>query len=206
LFDAIIVGSGPAGTFCASELRGRNVLVVDVGFRPARIPDLGGNLYDLRRSRPDMFDDLIGSDFEGLHNTHRNNVSLKLKSPGTAYVIRDWEKLSPIVSSSFEGMMSFAQGGLANVWGAGVYRFNSADLEGFPLGAEELAPYYDSLTEHIGVSGTNDDLVPYFGADSGLMPPVRITRFAEDLLRQYEKKRQAFKVQGITMGLPRLAV
>ena len=102
-------------------------------------------------------------------------------------------------------MMSFAQGGLANVWGAGVYRFNSADLEGF-LHAEELAPYYDSLTEHIGVSGTNDDLVPYFGADSRLMPPIRITRFAEDLLRQYEKKRQAFKVQGITMGLPRLAV
>lgn len=206
LFEAIVVGSGPAGTFAAREFAGRKVLVLDVGYRAPLEPRLEGNLYALRRERRDLFRELIGEQFEGLHNLHRRPISLKLKSPATSYVVRNWAALSPLASENFHAVMSFAQGGLANAWGAGVYRFTAADLNEFPISAEDLAPYYDELTEHIGISGGNDDLVEFFGRDAGLQPPMRLSVVAAEMLKRYGRTRERFRRQGITIGLPRLAV
>lgn len=206
LFDAIVVGSGPAGTFAAREFAGRRVLVLDVGYRAPAEPRLEGNLYALRRERKDLFAELVGDEFEGLHNLHQDPVSLKLKSPATSYVLRNWAALSPVESKSFQAVMSFAQGGLANAWGAGVYRFTAEDLSEFPISAEELAPYYDELTAHIGVSGGNDDLAEFFGHDSGLQPPMRLSVAAGEMLKRYGRRRECFRRRGITVGLPRLAV
>ncbi len=206
LFDAIVVGSGPAGTFAARELAGRKVLVLDVGHRAPEEPRLAGNIYALRRVRGDLFRELIGEKFEGLHNLHQEPVSLKLKSPRTSYVLRDWKVLSPLVSANFRAMMSFAQGGLANAWGAGVYRFTAEDLREFPVTAGDLALYYDELTAHIGVSGGNDDLVEHFGADGDLQPPMRLSVLAAEMLRRYAGNREYFRERGIAAGLPRLAV
>src|SRR6185369_15447426 len=97
-------------------------------------------------------------------------------------------------------------GGLANAWGAGVYRFNEKDLNGFPVTPSELDRYYDLLTSHIGISGTNDDLEPYFGHDTGLQEPLKISRFASDFLHKYRKESRFFNDRGIFVGMPRLAV
>ncbi|MCX6623923.1 MAG: hypothetical protein NTY38_23245 [Acidobacteria bacterium] len=185
LFDAIVVGSGPAGTFAARELAGKKTLVLDVGYRGPDGPGLAGNLYELRRGREDLFAELIGENFEGLRNLHQEPVSLKLKSPRTSYVLRNWRALSPLVSTNFHAMMSFAQGGLANAWGAGVYRFTAEDLRGFPVTAAELAPFYDELTGHIGVGGGNDDLAGYFGGNEALQSPLRLSALAGELLARY---------------------
>jgi choline dehydrogenase-like flavoprotein len=206
LHDAIVVGSGLAGTFAAYGLRGRDVVVLDVGYRPPPAAPLEGNLYGLRKSREDLFDLLIGQNFEGLHNIHRRAISLKLKSPGTSFIVKNGETFCPLVSPNFEPMASFAQGGLANAWGAGVYRFTARDLEGFPLRPGELDPYYDELTQHVGVSGANDDLAPFFGRDSNLLPPLRLSGLAADLLKEYAARREFCQRRGVYLGYPRLAV
>ncbi len=41
-FEAIIIGSGPAGTAAALQLQGRNVAMLDVGFRAPEAPALHG--------------------------------------------------------------------------------------------------------------------------------------------------------------------
>jgi choline dehydrogenase-like flavoprotein len=206
LFDAIVVGSGPAGTFAAYALRGRNILMLDVGFTPPDSSSLDDNIFKLRLEREDLFLPLIGENFESLHNVHNTKISLKLKSPYMSFIVRDWKKLSPISSQDFEGVCSFARGGLANAWGAGVYRFNDDDLRGFPVTAAELDPYYKKITAHIGVSGRNDDLEPYFGHDEGLMEPMRLSGFASGFLKGYENNRGYFNRRGIFVGAPRLAV
>jgi len=206
LHDAIIVGSGPAGTFAAYALRGKNVLMLDVGHTPPDSSALDDNIFRLRRRGGDLFAPLIGEEFESLHNVYLRNISLKLKSPYMSFIVRDWERLFPVGSSDFEGVCSFARGGLANAWGAGVYRFNSDDLRGFPITAAELEPYYKTLTAHMGVSGRNDDLEPYFGHDDDLMEPLRLSRFASGFLRGYENNRSYFNRRGIFVGAPRLAV
>ena len=67
------------------------------------MPDLPGNLYALRQKRDDLFEELIGSKFEGLHNIYKRNISLKLKAPFMSYIVRDWERLMPVQSRNFEG-------------------------------------------------------------------------------------------------------
>ena len=206
MYDAVIVGSGPAGTFSAYGLQGSKVLMLDVGYRPPPTPNFDGNLYQLRQQREDLFQELIGQEFEGLHNLYRRKVSLKLKSPHTSYILRNWAELLPVRSSNFEGAASFALGGLANAWGAGVYRFTPPDLAGFPIRAEDLAPFYDEISEHIGISGAVDDLTPVFGSEPALMPPMQISRLGSNILEQFRHRKSAFEGQGITMGRSRLAV
>ncbi len=186
-FDLIVVGSGPGAAFAAYGARGRSILMLDAGGDAPQCPELCGNAYDLRRKSDDLFASLIGESFESLNNLANPPISLKLKSPYMSYIARDWRRATPVASKSFEGAIALAKGGLANAWGAGVYRFTDRDLAGFPLSAAELRPYYDELTAHIGVSGANDDLAPYFGRDEALQPPLQLSDFFSELLRRYAR-------------------
>ena len=205
-FDLIVVGSGPGATFAAYGARGRSILMLDAGGDAPECPELRGNAYELRQGNDDLFPSLIGERFESLHNLANPPVSLKLKSPYMSYVARDWRRATPVVSDTFEGAIGLAKGGLANAWGAGVYRFTERDLSGFPISAGDLRPYYDELTAHIGVSGANDDLAKYFEHDDGLQPPLRLSDFFAGMMRRYEPLRPLFQRERVTLGRPRLAV
>jgi choline dehydrogenase-like flavoprotein len=205
--NVIVVGSGAAGVFAAYQLRGRGVLLLDVGVT-APASALAGNLYDLRQSPGaiDLFTELIGARFESLHNVFHPYLSPKLKAPRMRFVIDEAERLSPVLSRNFDAAMSFAAGGLANAWGAGLYRFNDRDLAAFPIGARDLEFYYDAITEKIGINGVDDDLAPFFGAARGLLPPLRIDSNGETFLSRYRRHRAALNRAGLYVGRPRLAV
>ena len=53
---------------------------------------------------------------------------------------------------------SFAQGGLAEAWTAGVYPFHEEELSDFPFSYQDIRPHYDEISARIGISGTGDDL------------------------------------------------
>nr|NJM01480.1 GMC family oxidoreductase [Desulfobacula sp.] len=208
MHDIIIVGSGPAGTAAALQLAGGDVLLLDAGFTSPKIPkNFCGDLYHLRKKELNLFPSLVGDNFESLANLFTDKkINLKLKSPYMSYIIRNWKMLSHIDSTSFEGVVSLAKGGLANAWGAGVFRYTDEDLKEFPISYVDLEPYYDRLTEHVGISGVNDDLSPWFQQDKGLLPPIRLCGMAADLMERYIAAREFFNTEGIFMGLARLAV
>lgn len=205
-FDLIVVGSGPGAAFAAYGARGRSILMLDAGGDAPDCAELRGNAYELRQNCDDLFPSLIGERFESLHNLTNPPVSLKLKSPYMSYIARDWRRIAPVAGDAFQGAIALSKGGLANAWGAGVYRFTARDLTGFPIGATGLRPYYDELTAHIGISGANDDLEPFFERDEGLQPPLRLSAFFSDLMVRYEKRRALFQRERVTIGRPRLAV
>jgi len=204
-FDLIVVGSGPGATFAAWGARGHRILMLDVGFDPPDVPVLSGNPCELRVGGADLFSSLIGGGFEGLHNVFHPPVNFKLKAPYLSYIAGDWTTLTPI-TGNFAGAISLARGGLANAWGAGVYRFTDRDLTGFPIAAADLRPYYDELTSHMGVSGVNDDLEPHFERDGALLPPLRLSELFEEMLRRYQRHKLQFQWEGVTLGRSRLAV
>ncbi len=206
-FEVIIVGSGPAGVSAALELSDRNVLILDVGFRAPEPPyELKQNLYDLKKSTADFSQVLLGEKFESLHNVVSPYLSPKLKGPLLRFVTHDWRRLCPLNSSDFDGVLSFAEGGLSNAWGAGVYRFNDKELREFPIKAIDLDPFYDRLTAEIGISGCDDDLTPFFGSTKGLFPPIELDRLSAELLKRYSKRKRLVSQKGIYIGKPRLAL
>ncbi len=205
-FDALIIGSGAAGVAAASALEGRRVAIVDVGHEAPKTDRLNQALYDLRETRADASAELIGTEFENLQNIAGAYLSPKLKSPFLRFVTDGWPTLSPVQTSSFEVAMSFARGGLANAWGGGVYRFTRRELAPFPFRPEELTPYYDRLTDLIGICGRDDDLTQYFGTCDGLQPPLDIDRHAQLVLDRYKRLRKRLNAMGVFIGYPRLAV
>lgn len=205
-FDALIIGSGAAGVAAAFALQGRNIAIVDVGYQAPKGDRLDQALYDLRETRPDASAELIGTKFENLQNVAGSYLSPKLKSPFLRFVTDGWPTLSPVQATKFEVAMSFAQGGLANAWGGGVYRFTRRELEPFPFRPEELTSYYDRLTDLIGICGREDDLTRYFGTSDGLQPPLDLDQHARLVLGKYERKRKRLNSTGVFIGYPRLAV
>ena len=206
-YEVIIVGSGPAGVAAGLELQDRNVLILDAGFEAPTPPhDLRQNLYDLKRSNRDLSNLLLGEKFESLHNVVSPYLSPKLKSPLVRFVTQNSRQLCPVDSPGFDEVLSFAAGGLSNVWGAGVYRFNDKELEDFPIAASDLNPFYDRLTSEIGICGCDDDLTPFFGSTQGLLPPVELDQLSEGLLKQYSKKKRQLSRTGIYIGKPRVAL
>src|ERR1051325_3836990 len=98
----------------------------------------------------------------------RSYLSPKLKAPLMRFITDTPGGEEGTLSEGFAAVRSFARGGLANAWGAGVFRYDDKDLAGFPFAAAELDPFYDDLTRHLGVSGEADDLTPIFGSTADL--------------------------------------
>jgi len=205
MHDAIVVGSGAAGTFVAYGLSGAKTLVLDAGVGFATAPSFGGNLYDLRKQRS-LFAETVGERYESLAWLDGPELSPKVKSPLMRPVFARPSGAPDVISTTFVPLLSYAAGGLANAWGAQIYRFDDADLRGFPLRSVDLDPFYDELTDHIGISGTEDDLSPFHGSTYGLQEPIELSCIGRAILDGYKRHTEDFRRKGIIMGRPRLAV
>ncbi len=190
----------------ALGLRGARVIMLDVGHTAPRLPRVEESVLSMRRSSRDIGALAVGDGYQGLRNAFERTTSLKLKSPGTEFVIRGSEQLAPVDSQTFAPVISLALGGFGNAWGAGVYRFGEEDMTGFPIGPDQLAPHYDTVSEHIGIAGAEDDLNAEFGQEPHLQPPLRLSRNCAAILAAYERRRKATEEAGLKIGRSRLAV
>ena len=207
--EVIIVGSGAAGVAAALALidKGLRPTILDVGLDPPPNAPLHNNFYEVQR-REDLFDVMIGQDFDRVRAHARAAYPLpaKLTAPRIQFITQDAERLQPMAERDFAVVRSFATGGLANAWGAGLYRATDHDMAGFPLRCSELSPYYDRLTAEIGISGESDDLDPFFGSTTGLQPALRPSRKAAWLLGRYRRRKTRLNAAGFFLGRPRLGV
>jgi choline dehydrogenase-like flavoprotein len=207
--ELIIVGSGAAATAAALALvrLGHRPTMLDVGYvDDSAALRVEGNLYHYRQEH-DSFDLHMGADYRGLAGVLNDEPTVaKLNAPRMAFVTRDAAALGPLDQTEFQAIQSFALGGLGNAWGAGLYRWISADLQDFPIGLAELEPYFDVLTREIGISGADDDLTEFFGAPTGLQPPLELSYNARRVALAYGRRRKALRAKRITLGRPRAGV
>jgi choline dehydrogenase-like flavoprotein len=190
--DVVIVGAGASAVAAALELADHGVtpLILDVGVAPDHPARAATNLYDYK-SHHDSFALTIGSRYQGLANLlGRVHVPVKLTTPNAEYVTRGARAWTPVDENHFCAIQSFAAGGLANAWGAGLYRFCASDCDGFPIGPADLDPFFDKLTAEIGISGEADDLAPFFGSADGLLPPLRLSPNIQSVYAAYRRKQK----------------
>lgn len=207
MFDVIIVGTGASSTAAALELQDKKLLIIDVGIEVSKSLKPGKNIFDLRRSDKNQRDYLIGKNFESLVNIRSKDlVSVKLKAPLTSFVIESNDNLVKVNSNNFSPFLSYAYGGLSNAWGAGAYRYTDYDLKKFPITSADLEPFYNKLTDVIGISGENDDLQPFFGSIKGIQKPLKLNVNCNHFYSYYLKRKNLFLKKGIHIGRTQLTV
>ena len=163
-YDAVVIGSGAGGGVAAAELTaaGRTVLVVERGDFPDTAHLAGDHL---RNARTD-----IGLD-------HRTLVP----SPGNPRTLEVGDRTETV--SSWDprwGSNAYTVGGGTRVYGAQAWRFVPEDfrmastygvpdgsaLADWPIGYDDLEPFYSRAEWEIGVCGTTE-------GDSALAPRSR---------------------------------
>jgi choline dehydrogenase-like flavoprotein len=186
-FDAIVIGSGVSGGWAAKELteKGLRVLMLDRGVmvehgdydhesQPVyEIPSR--NIMPKKEQERDYFigkHGWVAPSQKRYYNNDRLNP----------YALEDGDE--------FHWIRPAAVGGKSLIWGRWSFRWSPDDFaankrEGvdgaWPIGYDDLAPWYDYVEKYAGVSGSKENL-PYL-PDSKFQPPMPMN-VAEKWLKQ----------------------
>ncbi|HTG38250.1 GMC family oxidoreductase [Sphingomonas sp.] len=187
-FDAIVIGSGVSGGYAAKELteKGLRVLMLDRG---VMVEHGEGYPYDGRPAfevpaRNIMPKPLIESDYFISRHGYVAPSSQKFYNN---------DRLNPYAyddGSKFYWIRPGAVGGKSLIWGRWSFRWAPEDFEAnkregidgeWPIGYDDIAPWYDYVENYIGVSGSRENL-PYL-PDSQFQPPIPMN-IAEEWLKK----------------------
>ncbi len=176
-FDAIVIGSGVSGGFAAKELteKGLRVLMLDRGRMVEHIegyPYDGKPAYEVP-ARNQMPKPLMDSDYFIAKHGY--------VAPSSQQFYND-DRLNPYAfdeGEKFYWIRPGAVGGKSLIWGRWTFRWSADDFaankrEGidgeWPIGYDDVAPWYSYVEKYIGVSGSRENL-PYL-PDSEFQPPM----------------------------------
>ncbi|KQR87557.1 GMC family oxidoreductase [Sphingomonas sp. Leaf343] len=187
-FDAIVIGSGVSGGFAAKELteKGLRVLMLDRGVMVEHGEDYtydGKPAYEVP-ARNMMPQSLMESDyFISKHGyVAPSNMKFYNNDKANPYDYDD--------GSQFYWIRPAAVGGKSLIWGRWSFRWAPEDFEAnkrdgidgiWPIGYDDVAPWYSYVEKFIGVSGSRENL-PYL-PDSDFQPPMPMN-IAEKWVKQ----------------------
>ena len=187
-FDAIVIGSGISGGWAAKELteKGLRVLMLDRGHMVEHVDDYtydGKPAYEVP-ARNIMPDALRDSDYFIAQHGY-------VAPSNQAFYNND--RLNPYdygEGSKFYWIRPAAVGGKSLIWGRWSFRWSAADFEAnkrdgiggeWPIGYDDLAPWYSYVEKYIGVSGSRENLD--YLPDSEFQPPMPMN-IAEEWMKQ----------------------
>jgi choline dehydrogenase-like flavoprotein len=162
-YDAIVVGSGISGGWAAKELteKGLRVLLLERGRNVEHIKD-----YVNATKNPWDYPHRGGRTraMEEMYPVLKRDYALNEKN------LSFWvnEKESPYVEvKRFDWYRGYQVGGRSLMWGRQSYRWSDLDFEGnikdgiavdWPIRYADLAPWYDHVERHAGISGSLEKL------------------------------------------------
>ncbi len=189
-YDAIVVGSGISGGWAAKELteKGLRVLVLERGQNiehikdyvnatknPWDYPHRGGRTVAMEEAYP-----VLKRDY-ALNEKNLSYWASDKDSPYTEVKRFDWYR-------------GYHVGGRSLMWGRQSYRWSDIDFEGnlkdgiavdWPIRYADLAPWYDHVERHAGISGSHENLPQL---PDGQFQPAMPLNCAEDMISQRVKK------------------
>jgi choline dehydrogenase-like flavoprotein len=191
-YDVIVVGSGASGGWAAKRLAeaGAKVALLDAGrahgggdyrehMRPFDLKYRDRAPEIIRRTRPRQKDCYACTEYN--YDWFANDLEEPYTTPDD----------KPF---SWQGRMRIV-GGRTNVWGRQSYRLSPLDLKAksfdgygddWPLGYDDLAPYYDIVEDYVGITGMAEGA--YELPDGRFHPPMAM-RCAEWRLRNRAKEK-----------------
>lgn len=163
-YDAIIVGSGPAGVSASFPLveAGLRVLMLDAG-----------------KER----DSHIIPPEERFLDVAFQNTTPKLGIPGMRDNLERFKELNNITTENFLAIGALISGGLSNIWGAGVAVYDDNDLSDWPISYQDLQNSYATVIKRIGVSGSPKNIPSDLSAL--LQPELRMDSNCQYLMDKF---------------------
>ena len=205
--DVIVIGSGASAVHAARPLveSGRRVIMLDVGredrtYEPL-IPE--EPFAEIRRGDTEQHRYFLGDHFESV-SADALGAGPQV-TPPRRFVLRETDPAA-LRADHFAALESWAQGGLAGVWGAVSFPFTERELEKCALPPATLAEYYEAVARIIGVAGCDEDLRGVSGKLDAALPPAEMDNRAEAILARYRKNREGLRRAGFSLGRPFLAM
>jgi len=195
-YDAIVIGSGISGGWAAKELceKGLKTLVLERGRNVEHVKD-----YPTMNMDP--------WDFEHRGQTTKAALLRQPKQARTGYTtnpahshwfVDDIEHpYNEVEGKRFDWMRGYHVGGRSITWGKQSYRLTDLDFEAnlkdgiavdWPVRYKDIAPWYDYVEQHIGVSGQNlGSRLPHF-PDGKYLPPMELNCVEKNLQKSIDEK------------------
>ena len=148
ILEIVVIGTGPAGIAAIAQLRklGMAPVVLDSGFT---MPDFAVAQQNEKRSRLEL--KITADDAPNLDRYVIGKPPPTKKKFGSDFV---FEKNSAVQIQQHDVDLgvSFAQGGLSNVWGASCMLFSQSDTRNWPLEHKDIYAHIDDVQEIIKFS------------------------------------------------------
>ncbi len=177
-YDAIVVGTGISGGWAAKELteKGLKTLVLERGRNVEHLkdyPTMNLNPWELPN------DDRL-PDEEMQHYQKQNRTGYTIKESLKHWWVKDTEHPYTEIKR-FDWIRGYHVGGRSLLWGRQSYRLSEMDFEAnakdgiavdWPIRYKDMAPWYDYVETHIGVSGQNEGISQL--PDGKFLPPMEL--------------------------------
>jgi choline dehydrogenase-like flavoprotein len=183
-YDAIVIGSGISGGWAAKELteKGLKTIMLERGRNFEHIKDYAS-------AKKDPWDFTYGGRVTQEQRKVRPVIS---RGWGASEPIMDYwanEQECPYTEvKPFNWWRAYQLGGRSILWGRQSYRWSDYDFEAnakdgwaidWPIRYKDLAPWYDHVEKHIGVSGSLEGLSHL--PDGHFLPPMDMTCVEKDV-------------------------
>ncbi|MET3710751.1 choline dehydrogenase-like flavoprotein [Sphingomonas trueperi] len=192
-FDAIVIGSGVSGGFAAKELtqKGLRVLMLDRG----RMVEHGEDYpYDGKPAYEVPAHNIMPKPLQERDYFIAKRGYVQPSNMG----FYNNDRMNPYAfdeGSKFYWIRPGAVGGKSLIWGRWSFRWAPEDFDAnkregvdgaWPIGYDDLAPWYAKVEDYIGVSGSRENL-PYL-PDSNFQPPMPMNVAEKWLKERLESK------------------
>lgn len=198
-----VIGSGPAGVSAAKALidRGKHVVMLDYGRQLETWRK--NNLQHMARTSPQHWRQKDIETLKGNINISSKGVDEK-KIFGSNFANNPVDCF-PVSNSNCQFYLSFAKGGLSNLWGRGVLPLSETDLEEWPLTKTELQDSYRRIMHFMPLSGHRDRLEEIFPLYTESPQKYSLSNQNQKLLKNLNKHEKSLNKAGIYFGTTRLA-
>lgn len=191
-YDAIVVGSGISGGWAAKELteKGLKTLLLERGRQVEHIKD-----YPTHSTPPwDLpYNNQVPPE-EMKHYEKQKRTGYTIRQATKHWWVKDDE--NPYTEEKrFDWMRGYHVGGRSLMWGRQSYRLSEMDFEanakdGFgvdwPIRYKDIAPWYDYVERHAGISGRNEGLAQL--PDGQFLPPMEFSCVEKEVKKRIEAK------------------
>ncbi len=202
-----VVGSGPTGVAAATALldHGIHVTMLDAGVecepeRLAVVHEL--SMRDPREWSAEDIDRLRGRP----QDVHGRDTRFPRKLAYGSSFAYATDEIDAMRQEGTNCLLSFAKGGLSNVWGAAVLPNAPRDMDDWPLTTADLAPHYARIATLMPIAAAADELERMFPLYGPAAAPLRCSQLAGVLLTRMRSHRASLEAHGMLFGQSRLAV